>query len=216
LFINISINKENDMDYDLADLIERIEACMKTIRKFPCIFKVQIEELEDALILYEDILQYSDNLGFINLEKALLDYLATLSFIHYSKYILKRNEALEVTLAGKSMDGRYIIMQATSIDDEDHPQYIVLGYGLEGFIKGMEASAANKIVDILTANSSTDGKLIKAVTIHYLQDVSSYKIIEHPYSFVESKKRKPIFENLKEYDSTKGYLSSYAKRRTKQ
>ena len=59
------------MYYDLADLIERVLMCMRTIRRFPCIFRERIEDLEDELILYEDILQYSDNLGFINLERAL-------------------------------------------------------------------------------------------------------------------------------------------------
>lgn len=111
------------------------------------------------------------------------------------------------------MDGRYIILQATSIDDEDHPQYIILSYGLEGFIKGMDAPEANRIVDILTANSSSDTKPIKAITIYYLQDVSSYKIIEHRYSLPENKTRKPIFENLKEYTSKDKCLSAHRRKK---
>ena len=116
---------------------------------------------------------------------------------------------------GRSMNGKYIILELIELDDPFHSQYTILDLAIEDYLLPTTSNEADRFLEAITSTKPVLGRIVRFFYLIYHKDLSESEIYQHQSSFPENKTRKPIFENLKQYDSNKKYLSSYAKRRAK-
>lgn len=113
------------------------------------------------------------------------------------------------------MNGKYIILELIELDDPFHSQYTILDLAIEDYLLPTTSNEADRFLEAITSTKPVLGRIVRFFYLIYHKDLSESEIYQHQSSFSENKTRKPIFENLKQYDSNKKYLSSYAKRRAK-
>ena len=196
-------------------LKDKILLLIKGTKKYPYIFQEQVVEIAEEFFDSDEVFSYIDKLGYIDFEKAILDNLAIMAYIDYSDELRKTNEALEVIFTGRSMNGKYIILELIELDDPFHSQYTILDLAIEDYLLPTTSNEADRFLEAITSTKPVLGSIVRFFYLIYHKDLSESEIYQHQSSFPEDKTRKPIFENLKQYDSNKKYLSSYAKRRAK-
>jgi len=201
------------MEIEFDDLRDRILTYIGAVKKYPYVLQEKVAEIAEECFVSDEVYTYIDNLGFIDFEKAILDSVSMLAYIEYSNALREKNEALEISFAGRSMNKKYIILEVMELGDSSGPDYLILDLAIEDYLERVTTNEANRFVDVITSESPILGSIVRFFSIIYKKDLSTYEIFEHQYSLPESMKRKPIFENLKEYKGSNKYLSAYRRKK---
>jgi len=198
--------KEKKMKKEIENLKEKFLVYIESFRRFPYTLREHMEFIESEISQYLELNFYIDSFGYMDFERAALDCLLHLTFLQYSKYLLEEDETLEIEIAGKANDSRYIIVKVITKNDFEHPDYYIVNPAVDGYVSSMLTSEAQRVVEHITSRSPVMGRPVRFISMLYDDYLSSFEIFMHQFTFYEKKNRAPVSNSLNENKTFRKHL----------